>query len=113
MTYETPAALRRALEDRLLAESRRSGVSLDRLRRRVMVERILARLQAAEPNAWVLKGGTALEVRLGDRARLTKDIDVGLRSPAGDAQALHDRLVARPARRRQARNGALPSVDGT
>jgi hypothetical protein len=59
-----------------------------------MVERILARLQAAEPAAWVLKGGMALEVRLGDRARLTKDIDVGLRIPAGDAQALHDRLVA-------------------
>jgi hypothetical protein len=59
-----------------------------------MVERILARLQAAEPDAWVLKGGMALEVRLGDRARLTKDIDVGLRSPAGNAEALHDRLVA-------------------
>jgi hypothetical protein len=38
-----------ALEQRLLTRSGETGVSLDRLRRRVVFERILARLQAAEP----------------------------------------------------------------
>ena len=79
MTYETPQALRTALEQRLLNRSHETGVALDRLRRRVMFERIVARLEAAEPGQWVLKGGMALEVRLRDDARLTKDIDLGLR----------------------------------
>lgn len=79
MTYETPHALRTALEQRLLNRSRATGVALDRLRRRVLFERILARIQAAEPGKWVLKGGMALEVRLDTEARVTKDIDRGLR----------------------------------
>lgn len=68
-----------ALEQRLLTRSNESAISLDRLRRRVIFERIVARLHAADPGLWVLKGGMALEVRLGDGARLTKDIDLGLR----------------------------------
>jgi Nucleotidyl transferase AbiEii toxin, Type IV TA system len=35
----------------------------------------------------------ALEVRLSDRARLTKDIDLGLRETVGDQGELHERLV--------------------
>lgn len=72
MTYRTPQALRMALEQRLLSRSNESGVGLDRLRRRVLFERIVARLESAEPGRWVLKGGMALEVRLQDDARLTK-----------------------------------------
>ena len=48
MTYGTPRALRVALEQRLLTRSNASGVGLDRLRRRVIFERIVARLQGAE-----------------------------------------------------------------
>jgi hypothetical protein len=54
-----------ALENRLLARSNETGISLDRLRRRVVFERVVARLQAAEPGRWVIKGGMALEMRLG------------------------------------------------
>jgi predicted nucleotidyltransferase component of viral defense system len=93
MTYGSPQALRTALEHRLLTTSRESGVALDRLRRRVLFERIVARLQAAEPGLWVLKGGMALEVRLSDAARLTKDIDVGLRDNVAGPAALHERLI--------------------
>lgn len=93
MTYETPHALRAALEQRLLNRSRDSGVGLDRLRRRVIFERVLARLQAAEPGQWVLKGGMALEVRLRDNARLTKDMDLGLRTMGVDGDALRERLI--------------------
>lgn len=93
MTYETPHALRTALEQRLRNRSADTGVGLDRLRRRVVFERIVARLEAAEPGQWVLKGGMALEVRLGDDARLTKDIDLGLRDDIEDATDLQERLV--------------------
>jgi len=93
VTYGTPAALRMALEQRLLTRSNETGINLDRLRRRVLFERIVARLEAVEPGRWVLKGGMALEVRLRDDARLTKDLDLGLRGPVPSAGALHERLV--------------------
>lgn len=93
MTYETPLALRAALEDRLRNQSEGTGISLDRLRRRVVFERVVARLQVAEPGRWVLKGGMALEVRLRERARLTKDVDLGLRDADVDAGELHERLI--------------------
>src|SRR5580692_1504165 len=82
-----------ALEQRLLSRSKETKVSLDRLRRRVLFERIVSRLHAAEPGRWVLKGGMALEVRLGDRARLTKDIDLGLREELLDPDGMQARLV--------------------
>ena len=72
MSYKTAQALRMALEQRLLSRSKETKVSLDRLRRRVLFERIVSRLHAAEPGRWVLKGGMALEVRLRDDARLTR-----------------------------------------
>lgn len=93
MRYQTPHALRMALEHRLLTRSNESGVSLDRLCRRVLFERVVARLQVAEPGRWVLKGGMALEARLRDGARLTKDIDIGLRDDVVAAGQLHDRLI--------------------
>jgi hypothetical protein len=93
VTYSTPAALRMALEDRLLTRSNETGVSLDRLRRRVIFERVVARLQTSEPDRWVIKGGMALEVRLGDEARLTKDLDLGLRDEVRTGADLHDRLI--------------------
>jgi hypothetical protein len=82
-----------ALEDRLLARSNETGISLDRLRRRVVFERVVARLQTAEPGRWVIKGGMALEIRLGDEARLTKDLDLGLRDEVRSAAELHERLI--------------------
>jgi predicted nucleotidyltransferase component of viral defense system len=94
MTYATPLALRAALEDRLRNRSADTGISLDRLRRRVLFERVVGRLEVADPGRWVLKGGMALEVRLHDNARLTKDIDIGLRIEVADADEVHERVVA-------------------
>lgn len=93
MTYDTPQALRMALEQRLLTESRATRQSIQRLRRRVVFERVVTRLQLAEPGMWVLKGGMALEVRLPDDARRTKDIDVGFRGTVDSAEVLHARLT--------------------
>jgi len=50
--YATTAAFRRALEDRLQDIARKEGVDLQRLRRQVAFDRLLARLfQAAQPGA--------------------------------------------------------------
>ena len=75
MRYASATAFRRALETRLNA-ARTDAVGISRLRKRVAFERLLARLHEVAPGVWVLKGGFALELRLGSHARTTKDIDV-------------------------------------
>ena len=47
-----------------------------RLRKMVTFDRFLARLETSPAEAWIVKGGFALQLRLGGRARTTKDIDV-------------------------------------
>jgi hypothetical protein len=69
--YASAVAFRTALEPRLKAEQS-TGVGLSRLRKRLVFERLVA----VAPDAWVLKGGFALELRLGSRARSTRDVDV-------------------------------------
>lgn len=93
MAYETPQALRAALEDRLKDQSRQSGGDLERLRRSVVFERMLARLEAADPGRWILEGGMALEFRLGDRARATRDLDLAMRGNIDEAGHIRDLLI--------------------
>ena len=75
MKYPNGAAFRRALEDRLQQQSLRAHSPLVRLRKLVAFDRLLARLVADSPENWLLKGGLALQLRLGDRSRTTQDID--------------------------------------
>lgn len=77
MKYRDAAALRAALEQRLNDRSRREGIVLGRLRKQVAFGRLLARLVQAAPNRWILKGALALDFRLGQAARATKDMDLG------------------------------------
>ena len=80
--YATAAAFRRALENKLQNIAGKESVDLQRLRRQVAFDRLLARLfQVGEPLAlpWVLKGGYAMELRI-KSARTTKDIDLTMRS---------------------------------
>lgn len=93
MTYDTPEALRMAIEARIGNISDETGIAVDRLRRRLIFQRVVARLQGAEPGQWVVKGGMAMETRLGDRARLTKDLDLGVRGDLDGAAELRDRLI--------------------
>ena len=76
MKYTSGGAFRRALEERLRTTSIQRGVSLVRLRKMVAFDRFLARLIRYQPDQWVVKGGLALQLRLRERARTTKDIDV-------------------------------------
>ena len=91
--YATAAAFRRALEDRLQDIAGKEGVDLQRLRRQVAFDRLLARLfQAAQPRAlpWVLKGGYAMELRI-KAARTTKDIDLTMRSVFSSGEKKDDK----------------------
>ncbi len=87
--YATVAAFDTALRARLksLANERRS---VQDLRKAVAFDRLLARLQIAAPESWLLKGGVALEYRL-EKARATMDVDLTSRVALND---LHDALVA-------------------
>jgi len=76
MRYLSGSAFRRALETRLRDQSLSSGLPLIRLRKMVAFDRLLARLTQSQPGQWMVKGGLALQLRLGDRARTTKDIDL-------------------------------------
>jgi hypothetical protein len=75
--YSTAGAFRRALEERLKRASLTEQIDLNRLRRQVSFDRLLARLFREEPAPWVLKGGYALELRF-KAARSTVDIDLTL-----------------------------------
>jgi hypothetical protein len=80
--YATAAAFRRGLEDRLQDIARKEIVDLQRVRRQVAFDRLLARLFQVSPSGelpWVLKGGYAMELRI-KAARTTKDIDLTMRS---------------------------------
>lgn len=86
--YKTPGAFRAALEQRLKDRATETAVPLDRLRRRVVFERLLARLEHSNAGHWIVKGAMALEVRSPDRARRTKDLDLALRGEPDDLHAL-------------------------
>ena len=68
--YKSPADFRRALEERLRQRAAKEGLPLIRLRKRVVFERCIVRLQAEAHSPWVLKGGFALELRLDNSARM-------------------------------------------
>jgi hypothetical protein len=69
----TAGAFRKALEERLKTISRNDQIDLNRLRRHVSFDRLLARLFRAEAPPWVLKGGYALELRF-KSARSTAEL---------------------------------------
>ncbi len=79
--YRTEAALRAAVEEHLRQRAHDTGVPLDRLRKEVAHQRLLARLTVVAPTgSWALKGGQALLARLGSVARSTKDADATWRA---------------------------------
>lgn len=98
MRYSSAASFRRAIEARLKAESAGRGELLARARKLVAFERFVARIQSDGDGKWLLKGGFALQLRLGARARTTKDVDLAANTNLVAAECLaadrlHDDLV--------------------
>jgi len=63
--------VRRAVEERLAQRSRETGQPLVRIRKRLVFERCLARLQRRKDSPWILRGGFALELGLGSSSART------------------------------------------
>jgi hypothetical protein len=89
-SYKSAAAFRMSLEGRLKAIHRESGVPLQSIRLKLVIERLLARLFAVNDPPWLLKGGYAMELRYRPRARTTKDIDLSVKTVAA---TLNERLT--------------------
>ena len=92
--YTTAGAFRKALEDRLKRAALTDRIDLNRLRRQVSFDRLLARLFREEPAPWVLKGGYALELRF-KAARSTVDIDLTLQRVAATSSGADTNQVVR------------------
>ena len=96
-TYKTGEDFRKALEARLMGQSREQKIPLDRLRRQIAFDRLLARMfdPTFKKPMWLLKGGYAMEFRLPAIARSTKDIDFSISPiPERDAQKVRAFLQA-------------------
>ncbi len=72
--YASVAAFETALKTKLVARLT-TGRTIQDIRKQLAFDRVLARLTHVAPEAWLLKGGVALEYRL-ERARATVDIDI-------------------------------------
>lgn len=98
MLYKTAGAFRVALETRLKAQGGQRPEELTRLRKAAAFERFLARVQSGGDERWLLKGGFALQLRLGRKARVTRDVDLGanlalLKAPETEPEAIGDALA--------------------
>lgn len=82
--YETAAAFRQALEQRLGRAAAERHVPLGTLRLNIAIERLLARLFATAAPPWLLKGGYAMELRYQPQARATTDIDLSVVAATSD-----------------------------
>ncbi len=92
--YGSPQAFRIGLERRLLDRARQTGRPLDRLRKEVAHQRLLARLLHTAPSGtWALKGGLALLARLDERARSTSDADANWRATVEELENTLDRAA--------------------
>jgi predicted nucleotidyltransferase component of viral defense system len=76
-----PRSATHRLEEHLRQRANSTGTPLDRLRKEVAHQRLLAQLVVVAPaGSWALKGGQALLARLGTQARATKDADATWRA---------------------------------
>lgn len=74
-TFSSATDFRKSLESRLKNLALAKNLDLQRLRRKVAFDRLLARLFSEKEPQFFLKGGYAMELRLSS-ARATKDIDL-------------------------------------
>lgn len=74
--YANPAAFHASVDTRLRNYARKAGIPVQVVRRQAALERLMARLAHDSPRRWALKGGLALDTRLGQRARPSMDMDM-------------------------------------
>lgn len=92
--YASPGAFREAISARLRIRAQDAGIPVIVLRKQAALERLIARLTAVAPNSWALKGGFALDTRLGARARASMDLDTDHRQGPEAAREDLERAMA-------------------
>lgn len=85
--FVSPAAFRAAVETKLRDRAHRLGAPAYIVRRQAALERLMVRLGTVAPGRWALKGGLGIETRLGERARVSVDLDADHRHGAEAARA--------------------------
>jgi hypothetical protein len=90
--YHRDVAFRTALEQRTAMANREQGLSYVRLRKLVVSNRFLARLMRFTEDEWVLKGEVALNLRLDQYGRTTRDLDLSRRDTKEDGRSSQGRL---------------------
>ena len=94
-TFTSAAAFKTSLKARMRTRATESGVPLQTLQVKFVMERLLARLFHVPDVPWLLKGGFAMDLRFRPRARTTKDLDLSVPLLVGSAAGgLRDRLQA-------------------
>jgi hypothetical protein len=88
--WRSPQATRQALTDRVRA--RHPPEQRQQRLREIAYRRLLARLFETQPERWVVKGGTALLLRL-DPNRTSNDIDLAYVAEAGEHAVALEALV--------------------
>ena len=74
--YASPAAFRAAVDTRLRNYACEAGTPVQVVRRQAALESLMARLAHDTPRRWALKGGLALDTRLGQHARPSMGMDI-------------------------------------
>ncbi len=94
----SPVQQLRTLERRITALAKQRGTTAARLRRLVGFAVLCETLAEAAAQdvipLFFVKGGVAIELRLGLAARATKDLDVGLSAPPDELLPVFDRALA-------------------
>jgi len=85
------------LQSRITAYARESGLSVSRLSQRILTEVMFGLLERARTlgviEMYLAKGGMALELRFGIRARASGDLDIGITSGGEDLLTVFDRAL--------------------
>ena len=90
MKYKSGSAFRQALEKHIFDHHQRTSISIQRTRKLVVFERLIARLIYSDPLSWVLKGGFLMDLYFKQKSRTTKDIDFLYQNKKND---LHQQLI--------------------
>lgn len=86
--FSSSANFRASVDQRLRNYAKAVGVPVVAVRRQAALERLIARLMSVAADRWALKGGLALDTRMGSRARTSLDMDFDHRE--GDDVARED-----------------------
>ena len=95
--FKTATDFRKSLEVRLKSIAEKTTQDLQRLRRKVAFERLLAHIFHQDSDGFILKGGYAMELRF-RTARATKDIDLTCLHRASNDAILIESIIVRELR---------------